>query len=61
MTKYYLPFEEYQRGWYEIEADSLEEAQAIVRVGDFSEYLDPNYKDGYTTWDIDMLQEARDD
>jgi hypothetical protein len=54
---YTLPFTETNRGWYEIEADSLEEAKAIVIKGDFTEDHDPNYKDGYTEWDENELQE----
>lgn len=57
MPMYVLPFTEVNRGWYEIEADSLEQAKAIVIKGDFTEDHDPNYKDGHTEWDENDLQE----
>lgn len=57
MRKFILPFEEYQKGWYEIEANSLEEAKQIVKQGDFTEYAEPNYGSGYTNWDIEELKE----
>ena len=57
MAMYVLPFTEVNRGWYEIEADSLEEAKAIVIKGDFTEDHDPNYKDAYTEWDENELEE----
>ena len=57
MPMYVLPFTETNRGWYEIEADSLEEAKAIVIKGDFTEDHDPNYKDAYTEWDENELEE----
>ena len=57
MPKYTLPFTEIQRGWYEIEANSLEEAKQIVIAGDFTENTEPNYKDGITEWNADDLIE----
>jgi hypothetical protein len=60
MAKYILPFWEEQRGWYEIEADSLEEAKAIVEVGDFVEDHEPHYKDGQVEWNIDDLYEREE-
>jgi hypothetical protein len=60
MPKYTLPFTEIQRGWYEIEANSLEEAKQIVIAGDFTENTDPNYKDGITEWNADDLIEEED-
>ena len=58
MKKYILPFTETQRGWYEIEANSLEEAKQIVIAGDFTENTDPNYKDGITEYDEnDLIEE----
>ena len=57
MTKFYLPFEEYQRGWYVIEADTMEEARKIADEGDFTEYLEPFYKDGHTDWYPEQLQQ----
>jgi hypothetical protein len=57
MPKYILPFTEVQRGWYEIEASTIEEARAIVVLGDFTENHDPFYKDGVTEWDENELTE----
>ena len=57
MAKYILPFYEYQRGWYEIEADSLEEAKAIVTAEGFDDGYEQFYKDGYTEWDENELAE----
>lgn len=57
MPKYILPFTEYQRGWYEIEADTIEQARAIVIAGDFTEDTEPNYKDGEVNWDANELEE----
>jgi hypothetical protein len=59
MPKYTLPFTEIQRGWYEIEANSLEEAKQIVIAGDFTENTEPNYKDGITEWDPETLREDK--
>lgn len=55
MATFILPFHEYQRGWYEIEAESLDEAVAIVNEGDFTEDHEPNYKDGRVEWCADDL------
>jgi len=55
MATFMLPFEEHQRGWYEIEADSIEEAKAIVIAGDFTEDHEPFYKDGVVEWDENDL------
>lgn len=55
MAKYYLPFYETQRGWYEIEADSLEEAKQLADNTDYISDLEPNYKDGQTEWDADEI------
>lgn len=57
MPMYVLPFTEYNRGWYEIEADSLEQAKAIVIQGDFTADSEMYYKDGYTEWDENDLGE----
>lgn len=57
MAKYILPFYEEQTGWYEIEADSIEEAKAIVIAGDFTEDHEPYYKNGQVEWNIDALYE----
>ena len=54
---YVLPFTEVQRGWYEIEADSLEEAKAIAIAGDFTEDHEPFYRDGRVDWDENEMYE----
>ena len=59
MPKFIMPFEEHLRGWYEIEADTLEEAKAIIQETDLVDY-EPNYKDGYTDWDIANLHQTRE-
>lgn len=61
MPKYILPFYEYQRGWYEIEADSLEEAKEIVIDGDFTENHEQFYKDGSVEWDEEEIYELKED
>jgi hypothetical protein len=53
---YVLPFTEVNRGWYEIEADSLEEAKAIAVDGSFTEDHEPFYKDGHTEWDPEEIE-----
>lgn len=55
MAKYYLPFYETQRGWYEIEADSIEEARQLADNTDYISDLEPNYRDGETDWDSDEI------
>ena len=57
MPTYYLPFEEIQRGWYEIEAPSLEEAKALAEDTAFVMDLEPNYKDGKTEWFVEQMGE----
>lgn len=57
MKTYILPFTEYQRGWYEIEAESLEHAKTIVELGDFTETCEPFYKDGLVEWDKETIVE----
>lgn len=52
---YILPFEETMTGWYEIEANSLEHAKEIVRLGDFTEYAEPQYRHGTTDWDLEKI------
>lgn len=60
MPKYILPFTEVQRGWYEIEAESLEHAQELADNASYIADLEPNYKDGYTDWDVtEMLEEVQ--
>jgi len=60
MATFILPFEEHQRGWYEIEADSIEEAKAIVIAGDFTEDHEPSYKDGVVEWDESNITEKQE-
>jgi hypothetical protein len=50
MAIYYLPFEETQRGWFEIEADSLEQAKELAGDTAYVMDLEPHYKDGNTEW-----------
>lgn len=57
MKTYYLPFEEIQRGWYEIEADSLEHAKQLADNTAYVMDLEPNYKDGTTEWFIEQIGE----
>jgi hypothetical protein len=59
MPKFILPFEEYQRGWYEIEAKTLEEAKAIAIAGDFTENHEQFYKDGRVEWDENEIHEEK--
>lgn len=58
MARYVLPFREEQVGFYYIEAESLEEAKSIVRVGDFTENHEPFYKNGVVEWDEDEMYEV---
>jgi hypothetical protein len=60
MATFILPFNEYQRGWYEIEADTLEEARAIVIEGNFTEDHEPFYKDGRVEWDENDITEKQE-
>lgn len=60
MATFILPFEEHQRGWYEIEANSIEEAKAIVIAGDFTEDHEPFYKDGTVNWDENDITEKQE-
>lgn len=56
MPSYYLPFEEVQRGWYEIEAPTLEEAKALAEDTAFVMDLEPNYLgDGRTEWFVEQM------
>ncbi len=55
MAKFALPFWEEQTGFYYIEAETLEEAQAIVRAGDFTEDHEPFYKNGSVEWDEEQI------
>lgn len=59
---YLLPFTEVQRGYYEIEAGSLEEAKALADDNNYVMDLEPaGYNGGNTTWEIDDLVEAPED
>jgi len=55
MPNYILPFEETLKGWYEIEANSLEHAKEIARQHDFTECREPEYRHGTTDWDVDKI------
>lgn len=57
VAKYILPFVETQRGWYEIEADSLEQAKSLASDMDYMVDLEPNYKDGHVNWDENEIEE----
>lgn len=59
MPKYVLPFDEYQRGWYEIVADTLEAAKAIANSDDIWDY-EANYQKGHTDWDIDEMYQVEE-
>lgn len=56
MTTYILPFFETQRGWYEIETNTIEEARELAKDMDYMAELEPNYKDGYTEWDENDIE-----
>lgn len=60
MGKFILPFYESLRGWYEIEADSIEEARKLADDYDYIAELEPNYKDGEADWDANEITEATD-
>lgn len=57
MPTFYLPFEEVQRGWYEIEAPTLEEAKALAEDTSFVMELEANYRDGTTEWFVEQMGE----
>jgi hypothetical protein len=58
MKIFVLPFHEEQSGFYYIEAESLEEAKAIVAQGDFTEDHEPYYKSGQVEWNEDKMYES---
>jgi hypothetical protein len=60
MTKYILPFTETMRGWYEIEASTIEEARAIATRADFTENTEANYRDGEINWDESQIKESEE-
>jgi hypothetical protein len=51
VAKYILPFTETQKGWYEIEADSLEQAKLLASDMDYMVDIEPNYNGGEVYWD----------
>ena len=51
MTKYILPFTETQQGWYEIEAESLEQAKSLASDMDYMVDLEPHYRHSHVNWD----------
>lgn len=57
MAKFTIPFMEYQRGWYEIEADSMEQAKAIVDSGELIDF-EPEYQDSRVEIDTNELTEV---
>lgn len=60
MKKFILPFTETIQGWYEIEAETLEEAREIAIEGSFTEDHDPFYSDkSRTEWDENQLIEDK--
>jgi hypothetical protein len=60
MPIFVLPFEEYNRGWYEIEAKDLAEAKEIVEKTDLVMELDGFYKDGRVDYDPEELTERKE-
>jgi hypothetical protein len=58
MATYTIPFEENLRGWFEIEADSIEEAKTILEEGSAEVDYARFYKDGTTNWDEADIQLA---
>ena len=58
MATYILPFYEAQRGWFEIEADSIEEARKLAEDNDYMADIEQYYKDGQTEWDPAEITEA---
>ena len=61
MKTYILPYEEYIEGWYEIEANSLDEAKAIAKEGQFTEYTEGNSNKGWTDWNEEDMFEKKED
>jgi len=58
MKTYLLPFDEHLKGFYAIEANSLEHAKEIARSPNFTETREPEYTSGSTDWDVDNIQLA---
>jgi len=59
MPKYILEVIETNNGYYEIEADTLEDAKAIALSGDLIEY-ELQWVDGSTEWNEDDMYEFQD-
>jgi len=55
---YLLPFDEHLKGFYEIEANSLEHAKEIARSPSFTETREPEYTRGSMDWNVDDIQLA---
>ena len=60
MPKYILETTEVINGYYEIEAESLEEAKEIATSDDFTETYNIEWVDGYTEWDEDDIYELKE-
>jgi hypothetical protein len=60
MPKYILEVVETINGYYEIEADTLEEAKAIALSDDLTELYEIVWVDGETDWNEDDIYEFRD-
>jgi len=59
MKTYLLPFDEHLKGFYEIEANSLEHAKEIARSPNFTETREPEYTSGSVDWNVDDIQISR--
>jgi len=57
MPKYILETVETINGYYEIEADTLEQAKVIALSDDFTENYNIEWVDGYTEWNEDDIYE----
>jgi hypothetical protein len=60
MPKYILETIETINGYYEIEADTLEEAKAIALSDDLTELYEIVWVDGETDWNEDDIYELED-
>jgi hypothetical protein len=60
MPKYILETIETINGYYEIEADTLEEAKAIALSDDLTELYEIIWVDGETDWNEDDIYELED-
>ena len=57
MKTFVLPIQEVNTGYYLIDADSLEEALAIVELGEFTDTEEPRWRGGYTDWYPEQMEE----